>query len=117
MTTLISDIVTISNTQLFTTATNPDTNLDPDTLFYIRPTPNAVLPVGFTGQNHPIPEDAVIYDFLCYGNYLMWEMPDGELRASFRLKETNVSDVYQVYWDQPNLFLEGYLLPVVRAVS
>lgn len=47
----------------------------------------------------------------------MWEMPDGELRASFRLKETNVSDVYQVYWDQPNLFLEGYLLPVVRAVS
>lgn len=109
----------INNTQLITTATTSGVTLDADTLFYIRPTANEVLPVGFTGNGHLTPSDAVTNNFLFYGTYLMYETSQstGELADSFRLKETNVSGVYQVYWDTSNLDPSGYLLPTVKSVS
>lgn len=102
---------------LYTTATTPDIILDPETLFYIRPTEDEVLPVGFTGNGNDVPSDAVTDEFIFYGTYLMWEMAGGELSDSFRLKETNVSGVFQLYWDQSNLYPEGFLLPVVKSLS
>lgn len=109
--------VTINNTQLLTTATTSGVTIDSNTLFYIRPTDDEVLPVGFTGNGDEVPSDAVTDDFVFYGTYLMWEMAGGELSDSFRPKETNVSGVYLLYWDQSNLYPEGYLLPVVKSLS
>ena len=109
--------VVINKTLLYTTATTPDVTLDPDTLFYSRPTEYEILPVGFIGNGNDVSGDAVTHDFIFYGTYLMWETASGELSDSFRLKETNVLGVYQLYWDQSNLFPEGFLLPVVKTLS
>lgn len=91
--------------------------LDSDTLFYIRPTTDEVLPVGFTGNGVPTPSDAVTTDFIFYGTYLMWEYDDGSLSDSFRAKETNVTAVYELYYDFSNLYPSGYETPVVKSSS
>ncbi|CAK43534.1 uncharacterized protein An01g01630 [Aspergillus niger] len=108
-----SDVV-ITDTELITTATTDGVTLDSDTLFYIRPTADEILPVGFTGNGIDTPSDAVTDDFIFYGSYLMWEESSGELSDVFRLKETNVSDVYQVYWDTSSLDESGYYYPTVK---
>ena len=110
-------LVVISNTKLTATATTSGVTLDADTLFYIRPTANKVLPVGFTENGHPVPSDAVTNNFLFYGSYLMHEESGGYLSDSFRLKETNISGVYRVYWDESNLYPSGYLLPIVKSLT
>lgn len=107
----------MNNTLLYTTATTPGITLDPGTLFYIRPSEDKITPVGFTDNGNELLSDAVTDDFIFYGPWLMWEMAGGELSDSFRLKETNVSGVYQLFWDQSNLFPEGFLLPVVKTLS
>ena len=107
----------INDTQLITTATTSGVTLDADTLFYIRPTSDEVLPVGFTGNDIATPDDAVTDDCIFYGTYLMWEEASGTLSDSFRMKKTNVSGVYQVYWDTSNLYPSGYLSPVVKSLS
>jgi len=106
----------INNTQLTTTATTSGVTLGVDTLFYIQPIKKAVTEVGFTG-NGAVPSSAVTSNFLFYGPYLMWEESGGEVVDSFRLKVTNVSGVYQLYWDQSNLYPSGYLFPVVKSLS
>ncbi|OQD76931.1 hypothetical protein PENDEC_c003G04754 [Penicillium decumbens] len=106
----------INNTQLTTTATTSGVTLGVDTLFYIQPIEKAVTEVGFTG-NGAVPSSAVTSNFLFYGPYLMWEESGGEVVDSFRLKVTNVSGVYQLYWDQSNLYPSGYLFPVVKSLS
>ncbi|PWY85016.1 hypothetical protein BO70DRAFT_424331 [Aspergillus heteromorphus CBS 117.55] len=98
---------------LVTTATTTGITLDSDTLFYIRPVDDEVLPVGYTGNGIATPDDAVTTGFLFYGSYLMWEESSGQLADVFRLKETNVTGVYQVYWDQSSLDLSGYSFPSV----
>lgn len=107
----------INNTQLTTTATTAGVTLDADTLFYIRPTADKVPPVGFTGNGVSTPSDAVTDNFLFYGTYLMWGESGGLLSDSFRLKATNVSGIYQLYWDQSNLYPSGYLSPIVKSLS
>lgn len=107
--------VTFNNTQILATATNKDYTFDNETFLYIRPTANEVLPVGFTGNDNDTPDDAVAGSFLFYGTYLMWEDDDGVLSDSFRLKETEVSDIYQLYWDTSNLYPSGYLTPVIKS--
>ncbi|RAL04496.1 uncharacterized protein BO80DRAFT_499789 [Aspergillus ibericus CBS 121593] len=104
----------ITDTELVTTATTDGVTLDSDTLFYIRPTADEILPVGFTGNGIDTLSDAVTDGFLFYGSYLMWEEESGELADSFRLKATNVSDVYQVYWDTSSLDEDGYYYPTVK---
>lgn len=59
--------VVIQDTKLITTPTTSGVTLDSDTLFYIRPTTNAVLSVGFTGNGVSTPSDAVTTDFIFYG--------------------------------------------------
>ncbi|KAJ5118937.1 hypothetical protein N7448_010643 [Penicillium atrosanguineum] len=108
---------TIGNTELPTTATTSGVTLDADTLFYIQPTADAITEVGFTGNGISTPSAATTESFLFYGTYLMWEESNGNLSDSFRLKETNVSGVYQMYWDQSNLYPSGYLLPTVKSLS
>lgn len=109
--------VVIQDTKLITTATTSGVTLDSDTLFYIRPTTDEVLPVGFTGNGVSTPSDAVTTDFIFYGTYLMWEYDDGSLSDSFRAKETNVTDVYELYYDFSNLYPSGYETPVVKSSS
>ncbi|GFN15307.1 hypothetical protein AtubIFM56815_003140 [Aspergillus tubingensis] len=104
----------ITDTELITTATTDGVTLDSDTLFYIRPTADEILPVGFTGNGIDTPSDAATDGFLFYGSYLMWEESSGELSDVFRLKETNVTDVYQVYWDTSSLDESGYYYPTVK---
>ncbi|KAJ5362734.1 hypothetical protein N7541_003578 [Penicillium brevicompactum] len=106
---------TFNNTQVLATATNKDYTFDNETFLYIRPTANEVLPVGFTGNDNDTPDDAVAGSFLFYGTYLMWEDDDGVLSDSFRLKETEVSDIYQLYWDTSNQYPSGYLTPVIKS--
>lgn len=106
----------MEGTQLNATATS-DTSLDPGTLFYIRPDVNEVLPVGFTRNGHATPADAETSNFIFYGTYLMWEGSGGALSASFRLKPTNVSGIYQLYYDYSNLYPSGFLIPVVKSVN
>lgn len=106
--------VVITDTELITTATTDGVTLDSDTLFYIRPTADEILPVGFTGNGIDTPSDAVTDDFIFYGSYLMWEESSGELSDVFRLKDTNVTDVYQVYWDTSSLDESGYYYPTVK---
>ncbi|KAJ5594338.1 uncharacterized protein N7459_000546 [Penicillium hispanicum] len=106
----------INDTKITTTATTSGVTLDSDTLLYIRPTADKVLPVGFTGNGYTTPSDAVSDNFLFYGTYLMWEEAGGNLADSFRVKETNVSGVYQVYWDTSNLYPSGYGIPVVKSL-
>jgi hypothetical protein len=89
--------------------------LDSETLLYIRPTANEVLPVGFTGNGIDTPEDAVAGSFLFYGTYLMWQDDSGVLSDSFRLKETDVTAIYQLYWDTSNLYPSGYLAPAIKS--
>jgi hypothetical protein len=110
-------IVTISDTELTTTATTSGVTLDSDTLFYIQPTADEITEVGFTGNGIGTPSAATIEGFLFYGTYLMREESSGTLSDSFRVKETNVSGVYQLYWDQSNLYPSGYLTPVVKSLS
>ncbi|KAJ5357065.1 hypothetical protein N7517_011674 [Penicillium concentricum] len=103
------------NSRIIATATNKDYTFDADTFLYIRPTPNQVLPVGFTGNDVDTPDDAKADQFLFYGRYLMWQNENGLLCDSFRLKETDVGDVYQLYWDTSNLYPPGFLTPTVRS--
>ncbi|KAJ5409195.1 uncharacterized protein N7487_003554 [Penicillium crustosum] len=103
------------NSRIIATATNKDYTLDPDTFFYIRPTPNMVLPVGFTGNDIDTPDDTKIDQFLFYGRYLMWQNENGILCDSFRLKDTDVDDIYQLYWDTSNLYPPGFLIPTVKS--
>ncbi|CAG8317291.1 unnamed protein product [Penicillium salamii] len=111
-----TDITCIfNNTQISATPTNKDYTFDNETFFYIRPTADEVLPVGFTGNNNDVPDDAVAGSFLFYGTYLMWQADDGVLSDSFRLKETDVSEIYQLYWDTSNLYPAGYLVPVIKS--
>ncbi|KAJ5692326.1 hypothetical protein N7462_001749 [Penicillium macrosclerotiorum] len=105
----------MNGTQLVTTATTSGVTLDSDTLFYIRPTADEVLPVGFTGNGIDTPSDASSSDFLFYGTWLMWEADDGTLSDSFRAKATNVSGVYELYWDTSNLYPSGYEIPTVKS--
>ncbi|PYI00599.1 hypothetical protein BO78DRAFT_473893 [Aspergillus sclerotiicarbonarius CBS 121057] len=107
----------ITDTELVTTATTDGATLDSDTLFYIRPTADEILPVGFTGNGIDTPPDAVTDSFLFYGSYLMWEESSGQLSDVFRLKATNVSDVYQVYWDTSSLDEDGYYYPTVKTTA
>lgn len=79
-------------------------------------TSDAITSVGFTGNGATVPSDATTDSFLFYGTYLMWEEFGGELSDSFRLKATTISGVYQLYWDQSNLYPSGYLLPVVKSL-
>ena len=116
MSLLTTALVVLRDTKLITTATTPGVTLDPDTLLYIRPTTDKVLSVGFTGNGDITPSDAVCDGFIRYGPYLMWES-DNSLSDSFRMKITNVSGVYQVYWDTSNLFPSGYLLPIVKILQ
>ena len=74
-----------------------------------------MLPVGFTGNGHAAPGDARSDGFIFYGTYLVWDQGGGQLASSFRLKETSVGVVYQVYWDTSSLYPDGYLLPVVKS--
>ncbi|KAJ5715713.1 uncharacterized protein N7483_012894 [Penicillium malachiteum] len=107
----------ITDTELITTATTSGVTLDNNTLLYIRPTTDEVLPVGFTGNGYATPSDATTEEFLFYGTYLMWEEEDGVLSDSFRLLETNVSGVYQYYYDISNTYPSGYITPVVKSES
>ncbi|KAJ6114905.1 hypothetical protein N7486_000683 [Penicillium sp. IBT 16267x] len=106
--------VKITDTELVTTATTSGVTLDSDTLLYIQPTADEVLPVGFTGNGIDAPSAATTAGFLFYGSYLMWEESDGILSDVFRLKETNVSGIYQFYWDMSSLDLSGYSFPTVK---
>ncbi|KAJ5953736.1 hypothetical protein N7501_008015 [Penicillium viridicatum] len=103
------------NSRIIATATNMDYTFDPDTFFYIRPTPNMVLPVGFTGNDVDTPDDAKVDRFLFYGRYLMWQDENGPLCDSFRLKATDVDDIYQLYWDTSNIYPPGFLVPTVKS--
>ncbi|KAJ5407533.1 hypothetical protein N7465_008817 [Penicillium sp. CMV-2018d] len=103
------------NSRIIATATNKDYTFDPDTFFYIRPTPNMVLPVGFTGNDVDTPDDAKVDRFLFYGRYLMWQDENGPLCDSFRLKATDVDDIYQLYWDTSNIYPPGFLVPTVKS--
>lgn len=96
-------------------ATNNDYTFDNDTSFYIRPTPGEVLPVGFTGNEINTPNDAAVDQFLFYGRYLMWQDESGILSDSFRLKDTDVSDIYQLYWDTSNVYPPGFLVPTLKS--
>ncbi|KAJ5886668.1 uncharacterized protein N7473_009342 [Penicillium subrubescens] len=107
----------IEDTEVITTATTSGVTLDSDTLFYIRPIANQVLPVGFTGNGVTVPDDAVTTNFIFYGTYLMWEYDDGSLSDSFRARETNVTGVYELYYDFSNLYPSGYKTPVVKSSS
>lgn len=107
--------VVFNNTHVIATATNKDYTFGDETFLYIRPTANKVLPVGFTGNNIDAPDDAVAGPFIFYGAYLMWEADSGLLSDSFRLKETNVSNIYQLYWDTSNLYPSGYLTPTIKS--
>jgi hypothetical protein len=109
--------VKIADTELITTATTSGVTLDSDTLLYIQPTADEVLPVGFTGNGFDTPSAATTEDFIFYGSYLAWEESDGTLSDVFRLKETNVSGIYQFYWDTSSLNLSGYYLPTVKYQS
>ncbi|PYH93112.1 hypothetical protein BO71DRAFT_455630 [Aspergillus ellipticus CBS 707.79] len=104
----------LTDTELVTTATTDGVTLDTDTLFYIRPTADEVLPVGFTGNRIDTPSDAATDEFLFYSSYLMWEESSGQLSDVFRFKATNVSGIYQVYWDTSSLDESGYLFPTVK---
>lgn len=106
----------INNTRLTTTATTAGVTLDSGTLFYIRPTEDAITSVGFTGNGATVPSDVTTESFLFYGTYLTWEGFGGGLSDSFRLQATTVSGVYQLYWDQSNLYPSGYLSPVVESL-
>ncbi|KAJ6191496.1 hypothetical protein N7519_001517 [Penicillium mononematosum] len=108
-----SDVV-FKNSGIIATATDKDYTFDPDTSLYIRPTPNKVLPVGFTGNDVDTPDDAKVDQFLSYGRYLMWQNENGLLCDSFRLKGTHVDGIYQLYWDTSNLFPPGFLIPTVK---
>ncbi|KAJ5762572.1 uncharacterized protein N7511_005954 [Penicillium nucicola] len=111
-----TDITFVFNdTRLYATAANTDIILDDDTTFYIRPTANQILPVGFTGNGIETPSDAVVANFLFYGRYIMWQDESGVLSDSFRVKETDVTDVYQLYWDTSNLYPAGFVSPVVKS--
>lgn len=107
----------INNTRLTTTATAAGVTLDAGSLFYIRPTEDAITSVGFTGNGATVPSDATTESFIFYGTYLMWEEFGGELSDAVRLQATNVSGLYQLYWDQSNPYPTGYLLPVVESLS
>jgi hypothetical protein len=109
--------VVIKDTEMITTATTSGVTLDSDTLFYIRPTADEFLPVGFTGNGVTVPDDAITTNFIFYGTYLMWEYDDGSLSDSFRAKETNVTGVYELYYDFSNLYPSGYKTPVVKSSS
>ncbi|KGO39495.1 hypothetical protein PEX1_091960 [Penicillium expansum] len=103
------------NSQIIATATNKDYTFDTDTFFYIRPTPNKVLPVGFTGNDVDTPDDAKADQFIFYGRYLMWQNENGLLCDSFRLKDTDVDGIYQLYWDTSNIYPPGFLIPTVKS--
>ncbi|KGO74887.1 hypothetical protein PITC_043880 [Penicillium italicum] len=103
------------NSQIIATATNKDYTFDADTFFYVRPTPHKVLPVGFTGNGVDTPDDAKVDRFLFYGRYLMWQNKNGFLCDSFRLKDTDVDDIYQLYWDTSNIYPPGFLIPTVKS--
>ncbi|KAJ5965204.1 uncharacterized protein N7479_005080 [Penicillium vulpinum] len=103
------------NSQIIATATHKDYTFDADTFLYIRPTPNQVLPVGFTGNNFDTPDDAKVDQFLFYGRYLMWQNENRLLCDSFRLRDTDVGDIYQLYWDTSNLYPPGFLIPTVKS--
>ncbi|KAJ5652291.1 hypothetical protein N7507_009717 [Penicillium longicatenatum] len=105
---------TITDTELVTTATTSGVTLDSDTLLYIQPTADEVLAVGFTGNGIDSPSAATTDGFLFYGSYLMWEDSDGTLSDVFRLKETDVSGIYQFYWDMSSLDPSGYSIPTVK---
>lgn len=111
---MLSVSVVFNSSKISATATNKDYTFE-DTFFYIRPTPNEVLPVGFTGNGIDTPDDAGIDQFLFYGSYLMWQEADGLLSDSFRLKDTDVGDVYQLYWDTSNLYPPGFLIPTIKS--
>ena len=107
--------VVFNNTQVIATPSNKDYTFDNETFLYIRPTPNQVLPVGFTGNDINTPDDAVAGSFIFYGTYLMWENDSGVLSDSFRLKETDITGIYQLYWDTSNLYPSGYLVPTIKS--
>ncbi|KAJ5772237.1 hypothetical protein N7520_002766 [Penicillium odoratum] len=107
----------LTDSKLVTTATTSGVTLDSDTLLYIRPTADKVLPVGFTGNDYDTPSDASTDSFLFYGTYLMWEESDGNIADVFRLKESNVSGIYEVYWDTSSLDLDGYYYPAIQDVT
>ncbi|KAJ6137094.1 hypothetical protein N7471_003580 [Penicillium samsonianum] len=107
--------IVFKNSQIIATATNKDYTFDADTFFYIRPTPNKVLPVGFTGNDVDTPDDAKLDQFLFYGRYLMWQNENGLLYDSFRLKDTAVDNIYQLYWDTSDLYPPGFLIPTVKS--
>jgi hypothetical protein len=108
-------LVAFTDTRLYATATNTDIVLDDDTALYIRPTANRILTVGFTGNGIETPSDAAADNFLFYGRYLMWQDESGALSDSFRLKETNVTGIYQLYWDTSILYPPGFVSPVVKS--
>ncbi|KAJ5885064.1 hypothetical protein N7495_009574 [Penicillium taxi] len=103
-----------SDSEIVATATTDGVTLDADTLFYIRPTADEVLPVGFTGNGIETPSDAVSNSWIFYGNWPMYEETSGSLSDSFRVKETNVTGVYEAYFDYSNLYPTGYSIANVR---
>lgn len=53
--------------------------------------------MGFTGNKNDTSNDAIAGSFLFYGAYLMWEDDVRVLSDLLRLKETDVSNIYQLY--------------------
>ena len=109
----------INNSSLTTTATTDGVTIDADTLFYIIPTDNEITPVGFTGTGQETPSGASTDRFLFYGKLLMYLEADNTLTDYFRVKETNVSGVYQFYYDHSSLYngKDGYISAVVQSLD
>ncbi|KAJ5198145.1 uncharacterized protein N7498_007262 [Penicillium cinerascens] len=70
---IASSYIKILYSDVTTTATAAGVTLDVGSLFYIRPTEDAITSVGFTGNDATVPCDATSESFIFCGTYLMWE--------------------------------------------
>ncbi|KAH8705458.1 hypothetical protein BGW36DRAFT_403036 [Talaromyces proteolyticus] len=85
--------------------------LPENTLLYIRPDTTTPLPLGFTGSSTP---SGVVTDrWSFYETYAFYEETNGNELQYFYVKETDVTGIWQLYWD-PVDELSGYTRIILR---
>lgn len=86
--------------------------LPDNTLLYLLPDTTSPLPLGFTGDKTP--SGAISDKWTFFETYALYEDTNRQLIEYFWAKETDVTGVWQLFWDREDNKVDGYTRATLR---